>query len=92
MAARLRPRNVELQGCCYLKLDPEEDKQRYVVRFCGLNRDRAAIAATESVRVKLLLAHRRGQCADPYPLPERIAIGWLDRPCNCFNLMLKNSI
>jgi hypothetical protein len=79
MRPKLPPRTIDLAGDGYLQLDPDEDKHRYLVRFCGLNRDRAAIAATESVRVKLMLAHRRGQWPYPYPLPERVIIGWLDR-------------
>jgi hypothetical protein len=58
--------------------DPEHP-ERYLVRFCGLERDRAAIAATESVRVRLMLANLRGEAVYPYPLPQRVNIGWIDR-------------
>jgi len=76
----LRPRSIPLDGNCRLELDPDgECHGRYLVRFCGLARDRAAIAATESIRVRLMLANLRGQAHYPYPLPERVTIGWLDQ-------------
>jgi hypothetical protein len=76
----LKPRVLSLAGDCHLQLEPDPDHpERYLVRFCGLNRDRAAYVATQSARVKLMMAHRQGRCPDPYPLPARVTIGWLDR-------------
>jgi hypothetical protein len=76
----LRPRSIQLDGNCRLELEPDgEQRGRYLVRFRGLNRDRAAIATTESIRVRLMLANLRGQAPYPYPLPERVTIGWLDQ-------------
>lgn len=80
MAHRLRPRRINLTANCFLLLDPDIDTpNRYVVRFCGLDRDRAAQAATEHARVRLMMANIRGQAVYPYPLPKRVAIGSLDR-------------
>ena len=79
MTYALRPRTIALEGNCRLELQPDIDRRgRYLVRFRGLREDRAAIAATESVRVRLMLANLRGQALYPHPLPERITIGWLD--------------
>jgi hypothetical protein len=76
----LRPRSIHLDGNCRLELEPDGELQRrYLVRFRGLDRDRAAMAATESIRVRLMLANLRGQAPYPYPLPERVTIGWLDQ-------------
>ena len=79
MPHALRPRRLSLTGASHLDLvvDPQRPT-RYLVRFCGLNRDRAALAATESARVRLMMASLRGEAAFPRPLPERITIGWLD--------------
>jgi hypothetical protein len=49
------------------------------VRFCGLDRDPSARAATEHARVRMMLDNLRGEAPFPHPLPARIAIGWLDR-------------
>jgi hypothetical protein len=79
MSQILRPRTVRVGGHCHLSLEPDADRpQRYLVRFCGLRADHAAIAATESARVRLMLANLRGQAAYPYPLPNRVTIGWID--------------
>jgi hypothetical protein len=79
MNRQLRARTIRLYGQCRLMLEPDETRRaRYLVRFCGLNRDRAAIATTEATRVQLMLANLRGQAPYPYPLPERVTIGWLD--------------
>lgn len=79
MSHALRPRRVPLEGNCHLELDPDQDHRgRYLVRFCGLHRDAAARAATESTRVRLMLANLRGEAPFPHPLPERITIGWMD--------------
>jgi hypothetical protein len=79
MNRQLRTRTIRLDDQCRLMLEPDETQRaRYLVRFCGLNRDRAAIAATEATRVQLMLANLRGQAPYPYPLPERVTIGWLD--------------
>jgi hypothetical protein len=76
----LRPRIIRLDGHCRLELEPDSEVQgRYLVRFCGLRRDRNAISVTESVRVRLMLANLRGNAPYPYPLPERVTIGWLDQ-------------
>jgi hypothetical protein len=80
MTNRLRPRALSLPGGCRLLLEPDTARpERYLVRFCGLPHDRAALAAVESVRVRLMMAHQRGEGPYPYPLPERITIGWIDR-------------
>jgi len=85
MPVPLRTRRVGLGGVSYLELAPDPDlPRRYLVRFCGFHRDRAAHAATERARVRLLLASQRGLTAHPYPLPERVIIGSIDRdgsPC-----------
>lgn len=80
MAHPLRPRTLPLEGGCHLNLEPDPDhRDRLLVRFCGLARDRAAIAATERVRVRLMLANLRGETAYGEALPERVTLGWLDR-------------
>lgn len=80
MAHVLKPRRINLTATCSLLLDPDPDSpQRYFVRFCGLDRDRAARAATEHARVRLMMANVRGQAVYPYPLPQRVTIGSLDR-------------
>jgi hypothetical protein len=80
MPVPLKPRRVGLGSVSYLELAPDPDRpQRYLVRFCGFHRDRAAHAATERARVRLLLASQRGLAAHPYPLPERVIIGSIDR-------------
>jgi len=79
MAHRLQPRRIGLSGNCHLLLEPDPNTpQRYLVRFCGLDRDPAARAATEHTRVRQMMASLRGQAPYPYPLPRRIVIGWLD--------------
>jgi len=79
MAHRLQPRRIGLSGQCHLLLEPDPNApQRYLVRFCGLDRDRAAKAATEHTRVRQMMASLRGQAPYPYPLPPRVVIGWLD--------------
>jgi len=79
MPHRLQPRRIGLTSQSHLLLDPDPAApQRYLVRFCGLDRDRAARAATEHTRVRQMMASLRGQAAYPYPLPARIIIGWLD--------------
>lgn len=79
MAYRLQSRRIGLRGNCHLLLEPDPNTpQRYLVRFCGLDRDPAARAATEHTRVRQMMASLRGQAAYPYPLPSRIVIGWLD--------------
>ena len=76
----LKPRRVPLSGRSHLSLEPDPAAPaRYLVRFCGLDRDPAARAATERARVRLMLASLRGQAAYPYPLPARLVIGVLDR-------------
>jgi hypothetical protein len=76
----LRPRTIRLDGNCRLELEPDDDvRGRYVVKFFGLRRDRSAILITESARVRLMLANLRGHAPYPYPLPERVTIGWLDQ-------------
>ncbi|TVQ89470.1 MAG: hypothetical protein EA400_07390 [Chromatiaceae bacterium] len=73
-------RRIGLNADSHLSLEPDPDRpSRYLVRFCGLHRDRAARAATERARVRLMLASLRGQAPYPYPLPARLVIGWLDR-------------
>ena len=80
MAHVLQPRRINLSANGFLLLDPDPDvPHRYVVRFCGLDRDRAARAATERARVRLMMANVRGQAVYPYPLPKRVAIGSFDR-------------
>ncbi len=80
MGFSLKPRRVPLAGNCHLELCPDEQrKDRYLVRFCGLDRDPGARAATQRARVRLMLANLRGEAAFPSPLPPRITIGWLDR-------------
>lgn len=80
MSHSLKPRHIPLLGNCHLQLEPDaEHPERYLVRFCGLDRDPAALAATQKARVGLMLANLRGEAAFPSPLPPRITIGWLDR-------------
>lgn len=80
MSSPLKPRRLGLEGNCHLDLSPDPDApDRYLVRFCGLDRDRGARAATESVRVRQMMACLRGRAPHPYPLPPRIIIGWIDR-------------
>jgi hypothetical protein len=80
MAVPLKPRRMGLGGSSYLELSPDPDlPRRYIVRFCGLDRDRTALAATERARVRLLLASQRGQAQHPFPLPPRVVIGSIDR-------------
>jgi hypothetical protein len=80
MPVHLKPRRVGLGGASFLELAPDPDlPRRYLVRYCGFDRDRTAHAATERVRVRLLLASQRGLGAHPYPLPPRIVIGSIDR-------------
>lgn len=79
MPVPLKPRRLGLGGSSFLELTQDPDRpRRYLVRYCGLDRDRRALAATERVRVRLLLASQRGQAAHPYPLPERVVIGSFD--------------
>lgn len=76
----LKPRRVSLAGNCHLELCADERRSgRYLVRFCGLDRDPGARAATQKARVRLMLANLRGEAPFPFPLPARITIGWLDR-------------
>lgn len=80
MTHPLRPRTLPLKGGCHLLLEPDPDhRDRLLVRFCGLARDRVAIAATEQVRVRLMLGNLRGETAYGGELPERVTLGWLDR-------------
>ncbi len=80
MGSALKPRRIPLAGNCHLELCPDEQQSgRYLVRFCGLDRDPGARAATQKARVRLMLANLRGEAPFPFPLPARIAIGWLDR-------------
>jgi hypothetical protein len=80
MAFVLKPRRVQLGGNCHLELEPDGERPgRYLVRFIGLDRDPAARAATQRARVRLMLAHLRGEAPFPSPLPSRVTIGWLDR-------------
>lgn len=80
MPRPLRPRRVKLPGDAHLELAADPDApHRYLVRFCGLDRDAAAQAATEHARVRLLLACMRGRAPHPYPLPPRVIIGCIDR-------------
>lgn len=63
-----------------MELEPDGERpDRYLVRFLGLDRDPAAGAATQKARVRLMLAHLRGEAPYPSPLPSRVTIGWLDR-------------
>jgi hypothetical protein len=79
MPVPLKPRRVGLGGTSFLELTPDPDRpRRYLVRYCGLDRDRAAQAVTERARVRLLLASLRGQVQHPYPLPSRVIIGSID--------------
>ncbi|MEJ2387517.1 MAG: hypothetical protein P8Y27_09530 [Chromatiaceae bacterium] len=79
MSHVLRTRTIRVGGRSYLSLEPDAAQpQRYLVRFCGLRTDPAAMAATEFARVRLMLANLRGQAPYPYPLPERVTIGWID--------------
>jgi hypothetical protein len=80
MSVPLKPRRVGLGGLSFLELTPDPElPRRYLVRFCGFDRDRAAQAATERVRVRLMLASQRGLAPHPHPLPRRIVIGSIDR-------------
>ena len=80
MPHALKPRRIALPGDCHLELEPDADHpERYLVRFCGLDRDRAARASTESARVRMMLANLRGEAPYPHPLPRRLTIGWLDQ-------------
>jgi hypothetical protein len=87
MPISLKPRRVGLGGTSFLELTADPDlPRRYLVRFCGLDRDRTAQAATERARVRLLLASQRGQAQHPFPLPPRVVIGSIDRDgwhCGC---------
>lgn len=79
MPVALKPRRLGLGGSSFLELTPDPDcPRRYLVRFCGFDRDRRAQAVTERARVRLLLASQRGQAAHPYPLPARVVIGSID--------------
>jgi hypothetical protein len=79
MPHQLQPCRISVTACGHLMLEADpEAPQRYLVRFCGLDRDRAARAATEHARVRQMMANFRGQAPYPYPLPRRITIGWLD--------------
>lgn len=76
----LRPRRINLTRSSHLSLDPDPDTgQRYRVRFVGFDRDRAAKAVTEHARVGQMMANLRGQGVYPYPLPESVTIGYLDK-------------
>lgn len=80
MGFALKPRRVPLAGNCHLDLYPDPQRpERYLVHFCGLDRDPGARAATEQARVRLMLANLRGEAPFPSPLPARVTIGWLDR-------------
>jgi hypothetical protein len=80
MTFALKSRHVRLDGSCHLELTPDEEHPgRYLVRFCGLDRDPAARAATQRARVRLMLAHLHGEAPFPSPLPPRITIGSLDQ-------------
>ncbi|WP_295887521.1 hypothetical protein [uncultured Thiohalocapsa sp.] len=80
MPVPLKPRRLGLGGSSFLELTPDPDRpRRYLVRYCGFDRDRRAHAATERVRVRLLLASQRGLGQHPYPLPSRVVIGSIDR-------------
>jgi len=80
MPFQLKSRRVGLVGDCHLDLAADPDApHRYLVRFCGLHRDRAAQAVTEHARVRQLLRSLEGLAPHPYPLPPRVIIGWIDR-------------
>ncbi len=80
MTHALQPRRIGLTANCHLLLEPDPDEpERYLVRFCGLDRDRAAQAITEHARVRQMMANFRGQGVYPYPLPQRMTIGSFDR-------------
>jgi len=79
MPFQLKPRRIGLIGDCHLDLAADPDApHRYLVRFCGLHRDRAAQAVTEHARVRQLLRSLQGLAPHPYPLPPRLIIGWID--------------
>ncbi len=79
MPVTLKPRRLALGGSSFLELTPDPERpRRYLVRYCGFDRDRRAHAATERARVRLLLASQRGQAQHPYPLPTRVVIGSID--------------
>jgi hypothetical protein len=79
MPCRLKPLRLELTPHAHLELVPDEARaERYLVRFCGLPRDPHARYATKAACVRLMMASRRGEAPHPYPLPERVTIGWLD--------------
>lgn len=79
MPVPLKPRRLDLGESSFLELTADPDRpRRYLVRYCGFDRDRRALAATERARVRLLLASQRGQAAHPYPLPARVVIGSID--------------
>lgn len=77
----LKPRRIRLDGNCRLELDPDQEHpERYLVRFCGLDRDPAAPARPHrGPSVRLMLAHLHEEAPSPSPLPRRATIGWLDR-------------
>ena len=80
MARQLQSRRININANCHLLLDPDAGApQRYLVRFCGLDRDPAAQAATEHARVRQMMASLRGAAPYPYPLPRRMTIGSFDR-------------
>ena len=80
MTHSLQPRRINLTASCHLLLEPDPDApERYLVRFCGLDRDRTAQAITEHARVRQMMANFRGQGVYPYPLPQRMTIGSFDR-------------
>lgn len=80
MPYQLKPRRVAIGERSHLALEADpRHPERYVVRFCGLDRDPGARAATEHARVRMMLDNLRGEAPFPHPLPARIAIGWLDR-------------
>jgi hypothetical protein len=80
MPPTLPTRRIDIAAGSHLLLDPDPDAaRRYLVRFCGLHRDREAQAATEHARVRLMMANLRGKAVYPYPLPQRITIGAFDR-------------
>lgn len=75
----LPSRRIGLNADAHLSLAPDPERpHRYLVRFCGLDRDPAARAATERARVRQMLAGLRGQACYPELLPTRLVIGWLD--------------
>ena len=80
MRPALQTRRIEIAASSHLLLEPDpKAPRRYLVRFCGLHRDRAAQAATEHARVRLMMANLRGQAVYPYPLPSRMTIGAFDQ-------------